>query len=552
MSSEPANDHNSLFTRHNLNRPKPKMLDGIVRRGQTIPGQGRIDFRRANSYQPRQPQTIGDFSKPEGYHPTDQGLIATKPREQIAKLAVETDESKPKIEPKFSRKQRRRQRPKSWRRTVWRTLSVFFIAILITGSFLFIKTYIKARQVFRGGSAGAVALEDNVDPSRLKGEGDGRINVLILGRGGEGHTAPDLTDTILIASIDPINKEAGILSIPRDLYVKVPDNGSMKINSVYARAKQTVLASGKQSSALSAKAEKAGNEAIEKTIQDILGIPLHYRVMVDFKGFKQAVDAVGGVDINVPSSVYESMRIDGKQYVLNVKPGVQHFDGFRALAYARSRYTSPRGDFDRAERQRLIILALKDKILSAGTYSNPNKISQLLDAFGNHVSTNMSIDHMLRMAEITKGIPSNKTKSLGFADPPNNLVTTANVGGQSVVVPRAGTGNFKAIQSFVRNELKDGYLKYENASVAVLNGTANSGVATAKADELKSFGYNVSTIADAPTKTYKKTILVDMRGGSKKYTRHYLQKRFGVSAVESLPDPNINPGNADFVIIIAN
>ena len=130
-------------------------------------------------------------------------------------------------------------------------------------------------------------------------------------------------------------------------------------------------------------------------------------------------------------------------------------------------------------------------------------------------------------------------------------MTGLNISGQSIQAPRAGLNDFSEIQHYVRNTLKDGFIANENATVAVLNGTNTPGLATKKAAELKSYGYNVNLIADAPTKTYTKTILVDMRGGQKKYTLHYLEQRLGVTAVSSLPDPNItNPGNSDFVIIL--
>lgn len=436
-----------------------------------------------------------------------------------------------------------------------KVLSVFaglIITILLIGGFLAFKGYINLNKVLKGGG-GAAALNANVDPSKLKGEGDGRVNILLLGRGGEGHEAPDLTDTIIIASIDPIAKEASLLSVPRDLYVPVQSGGSMKINAVYFTGKEASLAKTsrqKQTDAVKNQAEEAGFTLLEQTIERNLGLPIHYHTIVDFGGFKQAVDTVGGVDINAPSAVTETMRIDGKTYKLDVKPGQQHMDGFEALAYSRSRYTSARGDFDRSERQRLVLVALKEKTLSAGTFSNPAKISGLLDTLGTRVRTNFNIQDLQRLYDLGKEINQSKINSIGLADPPNNYVTTANVGGQSVVVPRAGTADFSEIKGYLRNTLKDSFLRDENASIAVLNGTETAGLATEKANELKSFGYNITTIANAPTRAYPKTVIVDLRGGIKKYTKSYLEKRFDATTVATLPDATIVPGTADFVIIL--
>ena len=232
------------------------------------------------------------------------------------------------------------------------------------------------------------------------------------------------------------------------------------------------------------------------------------------------------------------------------KAGRHHFEGVRALAYARSRHASPRGDFDRTERQRALLVALKDRIFSLGTYSNPVRISQLLDAFGNHVQTNLSTNDTSRLYQIGKDFSSSKIVSVGLADPPNNFVTTDNIRGLSVVVPVAGTYNYTAIQNYIRNTLKDGFIRSENPNLTVLNGTKIPGLATKKAAELRSFGYNVSIVGDAPTTDYPQTILVDLTKGVKKYTKHYLEQRFKVTAVTKLPSTAISPGTADFVIIL--
>lgn len=433
---------------------------------------------------------------------------------------------------------------------------VMVLLVVLTAGGLGLKAYLKTRGILKGGSNGAVALNKNVDPTLLKGEGDGRVNVLLLGRGGEGHDGPDLTDTLLIASIDPVAKETALLSIPRDLWVKSSAGGTSKINAVYANAKNKVLNSyttKNRTDAVKKEAESAGIKAIQDTISNVVGIPLQYYVMVDFTAFKQAVDAVGGVDINVKKQLYDpTVAWENNNNPLIAAVGLQHFDGKKALLYARSRHGSARGDFDRTERQREMILALKDKVLSAGTFTNPLKVNGLINAFGNHVSTDFSLNELMRVYDIVKGIDATKVQSIGLADPPNDFVTTGNVSGQSVVIPKAGTFNYEAIKSYIRNTLKDSFLKSENASVIVLNGTTTTGLATIKSDELKSYGYNVVKVGDAPTKTYTKTVLVDMTKGVKKYTKNYLEKRLGVTAVTSLPDTNIVTDTADFVIIVGS
>lgn len=536
------------FKRHPHNYHR-RSLEGFIPAERGKPA-SQISFNRPHSYRPE--PRIGNFRRPEGFHTekssqavTSDGALAIDNPSYAPPLAVPT--------PRARKRLRRREggKHRDWRKIVKRTVLALLAFIIIGVGYLFAKGYLNLNKVFKGGANGAHALHENIDPSKLRGEGDGRVNILILGKGGAGHEGPDLTDTLIVASIDPINKEAGLLSLPRDFYVKVPNFGSMRINEVYANAKSAALR-GKKTSDQAAKAEKAGLDAVQKVVGDTIGIPIHYHAMIDFEGFRKAIDTVGGIDIHVPEdlAVYEVMRIDGRSYTLNVKAGQQHFDGLRALAFSRSRKTSPRGDFDRNERQRLVILALRSKVLSAGTFSNPLRINRLMDDFGNHIQTNLSLDEVRRLYDVTKDIGGDKVQSLSLVDPPHVLLKSANMGGAAVQVPKAGTYDYREIQSFVRNVLRDGFLKKENAKVAVLNGTSTSGLAAKKSEELKSYGYNVGNVGDAPTKNYTKTVLVDLRGGKNKYTKRYLELRFKTGAVGSLPDPAIVPGDADFVIIL--
>lgn len=500
------------------------------------------------------PRTVGDFKRPEGYHVAN-NPVSTQAARPLARTAEDSDNSSMlhMTLPGGSRRKERKaakHHGRDWRKIRKYSLRGGLVVLglfLLLGGFLFTKGYFNLNKVFKGGG-NAAALNSNVDPSRLKGEGDGRVNILLLGRGGEGHDGADLTDTILLASIDPVNNKAGLVSIPRDMWVTT-SSGSSKINSIFAYAKQRAQRNGSNKEA----AEEAGVKAIQEEVKEILGIPVHYYSMVDFAAFKEAVDTVGGVDINVTEETAVTERLwdpmTRKQYYLNVKPGLQHFDGQRALFYARSRHTSPRGDFDRAERQRLMIQALSKKITSAGTYANPVKVSQLMDSFGNHVSTDLSIDDAMRLMEIGKKI-GGSFESIDLAKPDKPLVRTGMISGQSVVMPVAGPTDYSEIQAYVRSKLKDGYIVKENANITVLNGTVSPGLAGEKADQLRSYGYNVGTVADAPTSDYDKTVIVDLTKGKKPYTKNYLEKRFGVKVTAKLPDSTIVPGTASFVIIL--
>ncbi len=511
----------------NFRRPqKPKRrgtLDGVIRRTRT-PDTQRIGdslSSRPEGFSSRQGQPIGNAG---GRSTIGQPLASVPETEAVA--AAEPDGKPPK----------KTKRPRSWRTVTKRAGLAVMALVLIGGSYIGVKAFLNARKVLQGGGE-AAALQANADPSLLKGEGDGRINILLLGRGGGDHEGPDLTDTMLIASIDPIHKEAALVSIPRDLWVKPPGSGGYaKINSVYANTKY--------------QGDQKAQEAVEQTVEQVFGIPIHYHGMIDFEGFRKAIDTVGGVNVDVKEQLYDpSVAWENNWDPLIAAPGSQHFDGSKALLYVRSRHGSAGGDFSRGERQREVVVALKDKILSAGTYSNPLKVSQLLDAFGGHIQTNFSQQELLRLYAIAKDISSDKVSSIGLTDPPHDYFTTDMIGGQSVVLPKAGIGNYAELQNYIRNTLRDAYLREENASLTVLNGTETDGLAGTTAAELKSYGYNVGTVGDAPTKNYGRTVLVDLRGGAKKYTKHYLEKRLNTTAVTSLP-AGIDAGSADFVIIV--
>jgi len=420
--------------------------------------------------------------------------------------------------------------------------------ILVTGLLLFTQGFFSAQKVFKGG-AHAAALQPKVDPNLLKGEGDGRVNILLMGNGGSGHDGPDLTDTMIVASIDPVNNEAVLLSIPRDTWVQVPGHGAMKINAAYAMGKYDFLgkfdASNKNTNAV-----LAGFKSADSVVEDVLGINIHYNMVVNFSAFKRAVDAVGGVTVNVPETLYDrSMAWENRNNPVLARPGVQEFKGKQALLYVRSRHTS--SDFARAERQRAVIVALKDKAITLGTLGNPLKLSQLMGAFGDNVVTDLSLQDAGRLHQLVARIGGDKTKSVGLTDKTNPLMTTGRVGNQSVVLPLAGMFQYGKIHTFVHKALPDGFIIKENAPITIYNGTSVEGLATKVGKGLKGYGYNVATIANAPTKDYTATQLIDLTGGKKPYTQNYLEQRFGVKATNRLPS-TIQNSQTDFILILGS
>lgn len=541
--------------RKDIGRGKRQTMDGIL----NAPSRPQLTGRQPVGRESRPeglrttPRAIGDFNRPQGYHAANSPVASPRRGQLMQQKEADIEKSSllhMSLPPDTKNKEKKKKHGRDWKKIRKWSLRAGLIALallIIVGGYLVIKGYIKAHRVFKGGGS-AAALDADVKPSLLKGEGDGRINMLLLGRGGEGHEGADLTDTILLASIDPVNNKAALVSLPRDFWVTA-NGSSSKVNAVFAFAKQRAQSRGSNKQ----DAEAAGVKAVQGVMKEVLGVPIHYYAMVDFTAFKQAVDTVGGVDITITEQTAVKERLwdptTRKNYMLDVAPGLQHFDGQRALFFARSRHTSPRGDFDRAERQRVFIQALAQKLTSAKTYTNPVKVSQLMDAFGDHIATDMSLNDAMRLMGIGRKI-GGSFESIDLASPTKPLVKTGSVNGQSVVMPIMGMSDYSEIQALVRSKLKDGYIVKENATITVLNGTITPGRAGQKAEELRSYGYNIGTVADAPTQNYEKTVIVDLTKGKTPYTKNYLEKRLGVKATTKLSDTAMQPGTANYVIIL--
>lgn len=466
---------------------------------------------------------------------------------RLPKLDMELPESsaKPAHHPEHLHARGKWATARKWS---FRTVIAVLVLLIGIGGFLFSQGYFNLHKVFKGSAAHAASLQENVDPSLLKGEGDGRVNILLLGIGGAEHQGSDLTDSMMLASIDPENHTASLLSLPRDLWVTLPNAGSMKINAAYETGKYKYLHKISSDNS-NFNAIQAGFSSVDQTVEQVLGVPIHYNLLFNFQAFRQAVDTVGGVDVNVPEQLYDpTMAWENHGNPVLAKAGLQHMDGVHALIYVRSRETS--SDFARAQRQRSVLLALKDKTITLGTLSNPTKISGLINAFGNNVKTDLSLGDASRLYSIFKQINNNNVQSIDLDTPPHQLVTTGNINGQSVVEPKAGLSQYDDIQAYVRSSLQDGYILKEHAKITVLNGTPVNGLATAKADELKTYGYNVTTVASAPTNGYDQTILVDLTHGKDRYTKHYLEQRFNTTATTTLPDTAIAPNGADFILVL--
>lgn len=415
---------------------------------------------------------------------------------------------------------------KGWRRYVtWRRLLLVLLAgLIIVGGIFAYKVY----AAMRAFGSGNVAPALTGDLTKLKGEGDGRVNIALLGVGGGDHDGADLSDTIIVASLDVKTKEVAMISVPRDLYVKIPGYGYEKINAANAFGEKY-------------KYDGGGGALAKKTLENVLGVPIHYYARIDFDGFKRAVDIVGGVDITNKSTLIDnSYPCDANQWKVcgyKLTPGTYHMNGSQALKYARCRKGTCGDDYGRAARQQEVLVALRKKALSIGTLSNPAKVASLIDVFGADFKTDLSLAEIKKLVEIGKDVDTSKMINKVLTNNPTDgtapLVKNGSIGGASVVVPTAGVGNYKAIQAFVRSIFVDSYIKSESAKIEIQNGTTKAGLAASTAELLKSYQYNVINVASADKTTYTTTVIYDYTDGKKPITLTYLENRFGVKAVKA-------------------
>lgn len=404
------------------------------------------------------------------------------------------------------------------------------VLVLATGGWFGYQALSAAHSIIARSNGGAPGLAGVLDVTKLKGEGDGRVNILILGIGGAGHEAPNLSDTIMVVSLDPKTKDTAMLSIPRDLYVKIP--ASSNTRAQYGK--------------INAANAYGGPELAARTVSNVIGVPIHYYILVDFSGFRQAVDAVGGVDINVPTAIYDSTypcdNERGGFCPFKIAAGMQHMDGTVALRYSRSRHST--SDFDRAARQQMVIAALRQKALTLSTLTNPVKLTALIQAVGDHVKTDIQPNEMTKLASLVKDIDPAKTpqKVLDTDSKDALLVGGTNIidGAGYIEVPKIGNFNYTDIQDIVKSIFTDHYIVDENAKLEVQNGSGIAGIAGSVVKSLQSAHYNVGDATNAADH-YTSTILYDYTGGKKPYTINYLEQRFKVKAQKApAPTPTVD------------
>lgn len=348
----------------------------------------------------------------------------------------------------------------SWKKALvcsFLIILILFIASLGWVSWKFEKDCAK---VFRG-----CTIFSLVDNTPLNGEDSGRVNILMAGNSKDdpGHEGAELTDSIMLISINTRDHTGYMLSIPRDFYVNYGTSGcpfgdAGKINAVYE--------CGQAMKFREAGLPGGGMGLLEKVISRDFKIPVNYYALVNYSAFRDTVNALGGIDVTIKSP-------DGKLYdpnkdwitggpLVNLTNGQHHLNGEQALDLARARgdpnpYGIPIGfeqsDYQRTADQRMMLTALKEKTASFGTLVNPLKLGKFLDAVGKNVKTDFAGNNIHRLASVIKSVPDNKLKSVGLNDIDGKgtslLTGYASYSSGSALVPKAGIDDFSQIQSYI-------------------------------------------------------------------------------------------------------
>ena len=432
---------------------------------------------------------------------------------------------------------------------LFKRFSIAVIAIaLIIGAYVGIKAFLAGGRVFSGNLFSALLNEGKP----LKTDQYGRVNVLLFGTSEDdpGHDGGDLSDSIMIASIHPENKEGFMVSVPRDLWVKYGQACSSgyegKINVAYQCGKD-------------GRDEKSGAEFLKNIVGSNFGIDINYYAQVNYTALRQAVEAVGGITVEIDSDDPRGIldrnfdwKCNYNCYYVKWPNGPANLNGEQALALARARnatggYGLGGGNFDREQYQQKIIVALRSKAMSAGVLANPVAVTGLLDSLGDNVRTNFDAGEIKTLIKLAKEVEGDKIRSINLVNEDKPLVTTGSYSGQSIVRPVAGVYDFSQIQNYIKANLSGDTAALEEAVIDVLNGSGVPGAAQKLADKLAEQGYTIGLVDNAPS-TQTGYVIYDLSDGRKPATKKKLEQTYGVTAQSQIP-PGI-ASDSDFVIIV--
>ena len=374
--------------------------------------------------------------------------------------------------------------------------------------------------------------------------GEERINFLFLGVDQRcDEDGPTHTDSIMIATVDPVSMSAALLSLPRDLWVEIPGFGVDRINQAYYFGQAYEYPGGGQGLAM-------------ETVETLLGIPVDYYVTVDFQGFVDAVDLIGGIEVDVPEAIDDPDYPDNCYGYdpFSIQEGVQRLNGQSALKYARTRATFG-GDVDRAERQQTVLLAIRDQILRLNQLPRLFiQAPQLWRTFQDNLNTNLALEDALELALLIQEIPQEniRTAVLDY----NYVYNETTPDGRQVLVPLRDEIRALRDELFVPPVVPAAVIENlaelmieEGARVALYNGTAVFGLAGETQSYLENLGVNVTEIGNADSSAYNNSQIIDY--GSHENTVLFLIQEMQIPPLNASTETDPTK-DFDLLIIIGN
>jgi LCP family protein required for cell wall assembly len=388
-------------------------------------------------------------------------------------------------------------------------------------------------QLNLGGLSRLPGIDRGQDGTDLTG---GRINVLVMGldrRPNQGSSAAR-TDTMFVLTIDPSSRTARGLAMPRDLWVEIPGYYYDRINTAYVLGETQRHPGG-------------GPALARETVEKLLGIKIHHYVAIDFEGFKQIIDLLGGIEIEVDTPVYDPTYSDtelpGDYYPCIFDVGTHHMNGKDALCYARTRRNS--SDFERIQRQQRVIFAVIDKASQLRVLSDPSNVVNLWKRYKSTVQTDISDFQIPGYARLASGMGSDRLAFLTLAAAVTPWTTPA---GASVLLPSEA-----GIKMMVESLFADYRIQEENASIEVQNATNTEGYATRAAQYLTGLGIAKDHLtATNAAATQNRTEIIDFVG--KRYTAERIAGWLGLSKdrvrAATAADSTLRTTNADILVIL--
>ena len=443
----------------------------------------------------------------------------------------------PKVEK--PKKQKKQKKPISKKRKIitWTALIIVFLLIggviwlIIWGNDIIAK--------ITGGQGNIFDLfTETYEP--LKTDENGRTNILAFGTSGFDmngeeyggiHDGAQLTDSIMVISLNQETGDVAMVSLPRDLKSITSCTATGKINEVY------------WCNNMEGNNEQAGAEALMTEVGNIFDIDFQYYAHLNWGSLESIIDTLGGIDIILDEDIYD-YYYTGAVYEAGVKYSI---NGIQAVALSRARHGTASGDFSRGASQQKILIGIKDKVLEKN-FSIPDLIS-LASTLGDNLRTNFSIDEMKTLAHLAYAFNFDNMRQISLIEP-EQLVTTGSINGISYVLPSAGANNYIYIQNYISKMFSNDPRDFEDSSILVLNGTEESGIASFEQETLEEDGYKNIYTDNAPTGEYNDKYTLYSLSDSAPGTQKLLEEKYNITSKPSSELPDGIPTNYDFILII--